>query len=213
MPGIVGRNKTGRLYTLIIWVVLAGAMTSPMAIAATSPLLGARTGVYIMAGMAGVVALALLLIQPLLVAGFLPGLALARARLWHRWVGTGIAIGVALHVGGLYLTSPPDTLDALLLVAPTPFSIYGVIGMWSVVITIILVALRPRTGIGYKTWRIIHNALSAIVVVTSVVHALMIEGTMGNLSKQILCFLIVAIMVIASLYLRMIKPIVQKRQG
>jgi predicted ferric reductase len=211
MSKIALRNKTGRLYTVTIWVVLAWAVIGPVAIAATSPLLGARTGVYIMAGMAGVVALALLFVQPLLATGFLPGLKVAQARLWHRWVGTGIAIGVALHVGGLYLISPSDALDALLLVAPTPFSIYGVIGMRSVVFTIILVVLRSRMGFGYNAWRIIHNGLSAIVVVTSVVHALMIEGTMGSLSKQILCFFVVAIMMIASLFLRVIKPIFRKR--
>ena len=199
------------MYLIIIWVALACAVVSPLVIAVTSPLLAARTGVYVMAGIAGAAALALLLVQPLLAAGYLPGLSVARARLWHRWVGTGIVIGVALHVGGLYLTSPPDALDALLLVAPTPFSIYGVIGMWSVVLTIILVALRSRMGLGYNAWRIVHNALSAIVVVTSVVHALMIEGTMGSLSKQILCMGVLATIAIVSLHLRVIKPILRNR--
>jgi len=36
-------------------------------------------------------------------------------------VGAAIILCVVLYVGGLFLTSPPGTLDALLLVAPTPF--------------------------------------------------------------------------------------------
>ena len=211
MSPIARGAKAGRIYTIIIWIVLAGAVITPVAIAATSPLLAARTGAYIIAGIAGTAALALLLVQPLLAAGYLPGLHVARARLWHRRVGAAIVIGVALHVGGLYLTSPPDALDALLLVAPTPFSVYGVIGMWSIIGTIILVVLRSRLGLGQIAWRIVHNALSAIVVVTSVVHALMIEGTMGSLSKQILCIGILAIMAIVSAYLRLIKPMLRKR--
>jgi len=199
------------MYAVLTWVVLACFVIIPVAIAAASPLLAARTGVYVMAGIAGAAALALLLVQPILAAGYLPGLHIAQARLWHRWVGTGIVIGVALHVGGLYLTSPPDALDALLLVAPTPFSIYGVIGMWSVVLTVILVALRSRMALGYNAWRIVHNGLSAIVVVTSIVHALMIEGMMGSLSKQILCLSVLATMAIVSLHLRVIKPILKKR--
>ena len=211
MLGVGYRSKAGFIYTAVIWAVLTGALISPVLIAATSTLVAVRSGVYVMAGIAGIVALALLLVQPLLAAQFLPGLRIARARFWHRWVGAGIVISVALHVGGLYITSPADALDALLLVSPTPFSIYGVIGMWSVVLTVIFVALRSRIGLGYNVWRIIHNGLSAVVVVTSVVHALMIEGTMGGLSKQILCFCIVAIMMVVSLYLRVLKPILRNR--
>jgi hypothetical protein len=207
----VRRTKAGPIFTVLIWVVLACAVIGPVAIATTSPLLAARSGVYVMAGIAGAAALALFLVQPLLAAGYLPGLHVTRARLWHRWVGAGIVIGVALHVGGLYLTSPPDALDALLLVAPTPFSIYGVIGMWGVVLTIFLVALRSRIGLGHNAWRIVHNALSAIVVVTSVVHALLIEGTMGSLSKQILCLCVLATMATVILHLRVIKPILRNR--
>jgi predicted ferric reductase len=211
MSRIVRRTKAGRIYTVSIWSVLVAAVIGPVAIAATSPLLAARPGVYVMAGLAGIAALALLLAQPLLAARYLPGLQVMQARLWHRCVGTAIVIGVALHVGGLYLTSPPDTLDALFLVAPTPFSIYGVIALWGIALTIVLVVLRSQTWFGYHIWRIVHNALAAIVVVTSIVHALMIEGTMGSLSKQFLCLCVLTATAIVIAHLRVIKPILRNR--
>lgn len=198
-----------RLGAGLAWSAVILAIAVPIAIAATSPFLASRDAVYILAGLAGIAALALLLMQPLLAAGYLPGLSKPRERLWHRRIGTGIVIAVALHVIGLYITSPPDALDALLLASPTPFSIYGVIGLWSVVLTALLVALRKRIAPG--TWRIVHNALAVVVVISSVVHALMIEGTMGAWSKAILCALILAATATAIIHLRVVRPLSRRR--
>ena len=57
-----------------IWAVVAIAVVMPMAIAAASPLLAWRDPVYIAAGFAGILAMVLLLFQPLLAAGYLTGL-------------------------------------------------------------------------------------------------------------------------------------------
>ena len=202
---------TKRLWTVLAWGCVLLAIAVPIGIAARSPFLASRDAVYILGGMAGIAALALLLMQPLLAAGYLPGLSKPRERLWHRRIGTGIVLAVALHVIGLYLTSPPDALDALLLVSPTPFSVYGVIGLWSVVLTGLLVALRSRMRIAPGTWRIVHNVLAAVVVVSSVVHALMIEGTMGGWSKALLCALILGSTGVAILHLRVVKPLSRRR--
>lgn len=207
----MSRLKIGRVPAVLVWAALAFLVLSPIAIAATSPYLAGRDAVYIIAGLAGIVALALLLVQPLLAGGYLPGLRVTQERRWHHWVGTAIIVAVALHVGGLYLTSPQDALDALLLVAPTPFSVYGVIGLWGVVLTALLVATRSRLGLGNTAWRIIHNGLAAIVVFASVVHTLMIEGTMGNLSKLVLCALVIAATAIVILHLRVLRPLMRNR--
>ena len=152
-----------------------------------------------------------MLLQPLLAAGYLPGLRLFQARNLHRWIGMVIVAGVALHIGGLYLTSPPDALDALLLVSPTPFSIYGVIGMWGLVLTVVLVVVRTRLELRPRLWRLVHNGVVAVVVASSVAHALMIDGTMGAISKQLLCVAIIAALAVVTLHLRVIRPMMQKR--
>lgn len=190
---MTGRAAPRRWIAPLVWLALAIAVAVPVAVAAASPYLAGRNVAYVVAGFAGIVSLAILLVQPLLGAGYLPGLPLPRARRWHRWTGAALVAGVGLHVGGLYLTSAPDTLDALLLVSPTPFSVYGVLAMWGVVATAGLVVLRHRLGLRPMVWRVVHNALALVVVVATAVHALQIEGTMGAGSKWALCIAVLAI--------------------
>ena len=174
--------------TALVWVALAGVVAVPIAVAATSPLLAWRDPVYVVAGLAGVIALAFLLIQPLLAGGYLPGLSGPKGRRMHRWVGGGLLVATMLHVAGLWVTSPPDVIDALLLRSPTPFSVWGVIALWAVLAAAVVAALRRRA----RAWRVAHTALASIVVVGTVVHAMQIEGTMGTVSKALLCVLTLA---------------------
>ena len=188
-PGRGGAFRTPAPGALLSWGALGAAVAVPIAVAATSPLLEWRGPVYVAAGLAGVVALALLLVQPLLAAGRLPGLAGPRGRRAHRWVGAALVAAVALHVAGLWATSPPDVIDALLLRSPTPFSLWGVIAMWATIAAALSAALRRRLRVRADRWRLVHTALTAVVVVGTVVHAVQIEGTMGTPSKVVLCAL------------------------
>ena len=177
---------------ILIWTALAAALVVPLAVAATSPLLAWREPIYIAAGFAGVVALALLLLQPLLAGGYLPGLAARRGRQLHGWVGALLLTAVVAHVAGLWLTSPPDVIDALLFRSPTPFSAWGVIAMWAVFATSLLATFRRRLRLRPTLWRSCHLTLAAVIVAGSVVHAMLIEGTMGTLSKAALSALVLA---------------------
>lgn len=204
MPRIAQRLGTK---AILIWLALAFLVLVPVMIAAFNPLQVSRNPAYIIASLSGVLALGLLLVQPLLAAGYLPGAPIVRMRRWHRWLGSCIVIAVALHIGGLYLTSAPDTIDALLLVSPTPFSIYGVVAMWSIILTALLVATRKRLGLKNTVWHIAHNLLAVIVVMATVVHALMIEGTMGQVSKIVLCAAVIIATGAVVIHLRIIKPL------
>lgn len=195
-----------RARAILIWLALAAAIAVPLAVAGLSPLLAWRDPVYIVAGFAGVVAMALLLVQPLLAGGHLPGLGPRRGRRAHRVVGVVLLGAVLVHVGGLWITSPPDMIDALLLVAPTPFSYLGVLAMWALFAAALLAAFRRR--IRPRVWRRAHVAAAAVVVAASVGHAMLIEGTMGTISKAALCALAVAatVKVIADLRLSAPRP-------
>ena len=200
-----------RVPALLGWSGAAGVTIAPVALAAFSPYLDSRSIPYIVGGFAGIVGLSLLFLQPLLPAGYLAGSEGSVGRRWHRWVGVAIILAVALHVGGLYITSPSDTIDALLLVSPTPFSIYGVTAMWGVVATAILVFFRGRLGLRYSVWRLVHNGLAAIVVVATVIHALQIDGAMEPGSKSVLCVAVVAATGVALFDLRVVRPILKRR--
>jgi Ferric reductase like transmembrane component len=176
----------------LIWVALAVAICVPIAAAALSPLLAWRGPVYTLAGFAGIIALGLVLVQPLLIAGYLPGLSGRRGRRAHYWIGGALAVAVVIHVAGLWITSPPDMIDALLFTSPTPFSPFGVIAMWAIFAVALLAALRRRLGLRPRTWRIAHMLLAVVIVVGTVVHGLLIEGAMETVSKAALCALVLA---------------------
>ena len=164
---------------------LSAVLLIPLALAAASPLLAYREPVYILAGFAGIIAMGMLLVQPVLAAGLLPGVSILQGRRIHRWTGIALLGAVLLHVGGLWITSPPDVIDVLLLRSPTPFSIWGLLAMWALLATALLAALRLR--LRPRRWRLAHGALGAIIVAGSIAHALLIEGTMEPISKALLC--------------------------
>lgn len=176
----------------LIWAALATAIALPIIAAGASPLLAWREPIYILGGLAGVFAMALMLVQPLLVGGYLPGLSAIRSRRVHRVVGGVLVVAVVIHVAALWITSPPDVIDALLLVSPTPFAVWGVIAMWAIFASALLAAFRRRLRLRPPVWRLAHTYLAVVIVVGTVVHALLIEGTMETLSKIALSVLIVA---------------------
>jgi predicted ferric reductase len=175
----------------LIWLALVLALSTPLWLAAYSPLLAWRDPTYIIAGFAGIAAMALMLVQPLLIRGAIPDFGGAHARRTHFWLGLGILALIVLHVAGLWLTSPPDVVDVLLFRSPTPFSIWGVLAMWALFAAALLAVLRKRLRLRPQVWRLGHTGLVSTIVVGSVVHSLLIEGTMEMVSKVVLCALVV----------------------
>jgi len=182
-----------RVRIAYFWAGLVFVVAVPIGAAAMSPLLAWRDPIYIAAGFAGVIAMTLMLFQPLLAGGYLPGLSGPRGRRIHRWVGSILALSVVAHVVGLWITSAPDVVDALLFRSPTPFSIWGVIAMWCVFASACLVAFRRKLRLKPRTWRLSHKILAVAIVAGTVVHAILIEGTMETLSKSALCLVIIVV--------------------
>lgn len=170
--------------TLLTWVALALLLTGPLAAAAVSPLLQWREPIYIAAGFAGVFGMVLLLLQPLLAASLIPDVKGSVGRRLHRYLGMALIAAIVAHVGGLWVTSPPDVIDALTFRSPTPFAVWGVIAMWAALAAAALALFRIR--LGPRVWRAAHSALVLIVVIGTVLHAVLIDGTMEAVSKFVL---------------------------
>ncbi|MEJ6394605.1 ferric reductase-like transmembrane domain-containing protein [Gymnodinialimonas sp. 2305UL16-5] len=173
---------------VLIWLGLAAAIATPIGLAALSPLLAWRDPIYVVAGFAGILGLTLMLIQPLLAAGLLPGLDRYRSRHVHRWTGIGLVLAIIVHVVGLWITSPPDVIDALTFTSPTPFAAWGVVAMWAAFGAATLALMRRRLRL--RTWRIAHTTTVTIVVAGTIVHAVLIQGTMEPITKAALCGLV-----------------------
>lgn len=170
---------------LIVWPASAVAILAAFVLAAQSPQLAFRQPVYVVAGLSGIAGLALLLVQPLLAGGLIPRLNPVATRRAHKWAGLVFVAMVLIHVITLWVTSPPDVIDALLLRSPTQFSLWGVIAMWAVFVAAAVALLRRK--LPRKLWRIAHRALAPITVAGTIAHALLIDGTMEPVSKLILC--------------------------
>ena len=159
---------------VLIWIAVAVTICVPLAAAAASPLLAWRGPVYILAGFAGIIALGLMLFQPLLIGGYLPSLSGRVGRRVHHWIGGALVVAVVIHVAGLWITSPPDMIDALTFTSPTPFSPFGVIAMWAIFAVALLATFRRR--LRPRTWRIAHTLLAIVIVIGGAAHAVLIEG-------------------------------------
>lgn len=122
----------------------------------------------------------------------MPGLPALRGRRVHRWSGIALVSALIVHVGGLWLTSPPDVIDALLFSSPTSFSAWGVTAMWVLFGAALLAMSGQWLRIRPQIWRLAHTALALVGVVGSVVHAMLVEGTMGTVTKAMLCGLVLA---------------------
>ena len=105
----------------------------------------------------------------------------------HNWASHPMS---AYHTYCLGLN--PDMIDALTFTSPTPFSPFGVVAMWAIFAVALLASLRRRLGLRPRTWRIAHMLLAIVIVVGSVVHGILIEGTMETVSKAALCALVLA---------------------
>lgn len=173
---------------VFVWVGLLAVIGGPLIASAYSPLLAWRDPIYILAGFAGIFAMGLLFVQPLVIGGYVPGMRGPRARLVHRTVGALLLVAVLIHVGALWITSPPDVIDALLLASPTPFSIWGVLAMWAIFATATLAVVRKR--IGLRAWRILHMLLVVVIAGGTIAHAMLIDGTMEQFSKIALSVLV-----------------------
>ncbi|MEL6685695.1 MAG: ferric reductase-like transmembrane domain-containing protein [Pseudomonadota bacterium] len=180
---------------VLIWGALALAVATPIFAAANSPLLQWRDPIYIIAGFAGIIGMALMLLQPLLVSGVLPGPSPQTSRLLHRTGGAVLVLAVVVHVAGLWITSPPDVIDVLLFRSPTPFAIWGALAMWAVFAAALLAGLRGRLPL--RAWRWGHTALVSLAVVGTIIHAIQILGTMEPITKSLLAILLGAALVLA----------------
>ena len=62
--------------------------------------------------------------------------------------------------------------------------------MWAIFGAALLAIAKGRLRVRHQTWRIFHFALATTAVISSVVHAMQIEGTMETISKTALCALV-----------------------
>ncbi len=163
---------------VILAVLLAVAS---FATAALSPLQQGREAIWIFGALSGVLALCLFPIQPLLA---LPGLRRGLGNWVHPALG-GTIIGLSVaHITGLWIYSPEDITDALLLQAPTPFSAWGLSGLAGLIGAALIAVLRRRVRPAIRI--ALHLVLAGLGAFAAMMHAWLILGAMSTASKALL---------------------------
>ena len=184
---------------------LASLLLLPISAALASPLQQGRDISWVLGGLAGILALGLLVVQMLLPTNWLRGLfAIGDMRL-HRVLGIAVAGVVIAHVLGLYVYSPDDVRDALVLAAPT-YSRLGVLSAWCVLLSVVLALARRRLGLTYSDWQILHAVLAVVVVATAVGHTVLIRGALDGPAELLLCGAAVLAVTAAILYRYVVLP-------
>ena len=59
--------------------------------------------------------------------------------------------------------------------------------MWAVFLTAVMAACHHRFRFRPYTWRIIHASLAVVIVISTVIQAVLIQGTIETFSKFALC--------------------------
>ncbi|WP_375280218.1 hypothetical protein [Pseudooctadecabacter sp.] len=71
--------------------------------------------------------------------------------------------------------------------SPTPFSVWGVLAMWAVFGSAVLGLLRLRGRIRWRMFRLLHLACVAVIVGGTLMHVILIDGTMEPVTKYAIC--------------------------
>jgi predicted ferric reductase len=185
---------------------LAALLVVPAAAAVASPLQEGRDLTWVLGALAGVLALGLLIVQVLLPTPWLDAPLGGPGLRWHRWLGMGLAAVVVAHVLGLYLYSPDDVRDALVLAAPT-YSRLGVLSAWTVGLSVGLALARRRLGLTYSDWQILHSALAVAIVGTAVGHTVMLRGTLDGPVELGVCVATILAVSAAVVYQHVLRPL------
>ena len=125
-------------------------------------------------------------------------------------LGLGVVGLVVAHVLGLYVYSPDDVRDALVLAAPT-HSRLGVLAAWTLFLSAGLALARRRLGLTYTDWQVLHAALAVAIVGTAVGHTLMIRGTLDGPAELLLCAAAVLAVSAAAVYRLVVRPLRQSQ--
>jgi predicted ferric reductase len=209
---MVGRGGAGGRTRWAGRLGLAALLLAPAAAALESPLQVGRDSAWVLGGLAGVLALALLPLQVLLPTPWLDALLAGHDLRWHRAVGLTLAAIVLAHVVGLYFSSPDDVRDALVLAAPT-YSRLGVLSAWSVGFSIALALARRRLGLTYSDWQVLHSALAIAIVTTAVGHVVMIRGALDGPAELLVCGAAVVAVSASVTYQHVLRPLRRRRVG
>lgn len=179
--------------------LLVALVILPTLLAALNPLQSGRAPLWVLGTVAGVLSLSLIVVQVLLPTGWLNDWIGEQNLRWHRILGMTVTGLVIAHVLGLYLYSPDDIGDALVLAAPT-YSRLGVLSAGCLLLSVTMATARSKLPLAPADWQILHHVLAVAIVGTGVAHAILLQGTLDGFAEGLLCGSAVVAVLMAVIY-------------
>ena len=202
--------QTDRVRRWLGGVAIAVLLVVPLVASILSPIGTGRSFPWIAATLAGVLAFSLLIVHMLLPTHWLYLLLRGRNLRWHRRLGVGIVALVVAHVAGLYVYSPDDIGNALVLQAAT-YSRLGVIAAWCMVLTVGLARARHRLPLSHDNWQVVHSMLAVAITGLAVGHVVLHQGTLDGPAEWLLCIAALAAVTSAVVYWHILRPMRRRR--
>ncbi|MFO7547451.1 MAG: ferric reductase-like transmembrane domain-containing protein [Acidimicrobiia bacterium] len=204
-----------RVITGIFWIVLyLVVVLSPLFVMLVAPTPPAR-GFWVEFSIAlGFVGLTQVAVQFVLIARYKRITAPYGIDLilqYHRQIAMLALVMVLAHPAILMILDP----DLLRLLDPFGGSWASRLGLLSVVALGALVVLsvrRRRLGLNYERWRLSHIVLGIVALITAHAHVSLAGEYLNTSWKQAMWKVFGAVMLSSLVYLRLVKPVIQRRE-
>jgi 3-phenylpropionate/trans-cinnamate dioxygenase ferredoxin reductase subunit len=112
----------------------------------------------------------------------------------HRFLGTAAAVLTLAHLAAVVALDPTNVALIDIMTAPDR-AVAGVTSMIALIVLVSSEALRRRLRVPYDLWRIVHVALSALVIVTAALHVWWLDHLVRIESLDVVFALLVAAIV------------------
>jgi predicted ferric reductase len=130
---------------------------------------------------------------------------------YHRQIAVVATLFVLIHPV-LILIEHPARVALLNPLGGTYASKFGLISVVGLIALVVTSIWRERLKIGYETWRVVHTGLGILILVTAQVHVSLAGLYVNTFWKQVVWITSSVLLVSLVVYLRAIKPYLQKRR-
>lgn len=157
-------------------------------------------------GFVAYVGLVLQLITPSRAPQFTAPIGIGPLLRLHRFMGLGMFLLVALHIGVFVVHEPEQFLPWLYPINGPAKAQFGWVAAAALLLIVISSVWRTRLRINYERWRTLHIALGVLIVAGGSVHVVLISWYSKVESLRWFTVLLLVVGMLALIYLRVGRP-------
>ena len=175
-------DRTARLGRIAVLVSFGLLLAAPLPLAVLDPHVRAAGPVLLIAVLTGGLSLSGLVAQSALPTRWRwlrPALNADQVLRWHRRIAALVVVGVVLHLVALAVEDPAEFVHLIGPSAPLRAK-FAVVATGALFLLCVLSIWRQQLRLRYDIWRATHLGLTAIAVVTAVLHSVLVKHAEGG---------------------------------